>query len=112
MQHPAHLLELADGRVLLTYGDRSKQDWEKGWPNGSKLDGSTATPNGILVRLSADHGRTWTAPERIAGFDGDGGYPATVQLADGRLLTAYYARKTPRHDGYQMATVTWRCPTQ
>lgn len=112
MQHPAHLLALADGRVLLTYGDRSKKDWEKSWPNGSKLAGSTATPNGILVRLSADYGRTWTAPERIAGFDGDGGYPATVQLADGRLLTAYYARKTPRYDGYQMATVTWRCPTQ
>jgi hypothetical protein len=43
-----------------------------------------------------------------AGFDGDGGYPATVQLADGRLLTAYYARKTPRHDGYHMATVAWK----
>jgi hypothetical protein len=31
-----------------------------------------------------------------------------VPLADGRLLTAYYARKTPRHDGYQMATVVWK----
>ncbi|MEX0689101.1 MAG: hypothetical protein WD072_10585, partial [Pirellulales bacterium] len=54
--------------------------------------------------------RAW-ASRRIAGFDGDGGdggYPATVELADGRLLTAFYGRKTPRHDGYQMATVTWR----
>jgi hypothetical protein len=78
------------------------------WPDPAKLSGPKAVPNGILVRLSADRGRTWTAPERIAGFDGDGGYPATVPLADGRLLTAYYARKTPRHDGYQMATVVWK----
>jgi len=106
MQHPAHLLQLADGRVLLSYGDRSGV-WSHE-PVGSNREGSNATPHGILVRLSADHGRTWTAPERIAGFDGDGGYPATVQLADGRLLTAYYARKTPRHDGYQMATVVWK----
>jgi hypothetical protein len=107
MQHPADLLEMADGRVLLTYGDRTGMNWST-WPDPAKLSGPKAVPNGILVRLSADRGRTWTAPERIAGFDGDGGYPATVPLADGRLLTAYYARKTPRHDGYQMATVVWK----
>jgi hypothetical protein len=110
MQHPAHLLELADGRVLLTYGDRSGADWSRNWPDGSRLAGAAAVPHGILARTSGDGGRTWSEPVRIAGFDGDGGYPATVALADGRLLTAFYGKKTPRHDGYQMATVTWRLP--
>jgi hypothetical protein len=90
-EHPAHLVQLADGHILLTYGDR----------NG---------PCGIEVRLSGDGGRTWSPPERIAGFEGDGGYPATVEFADGRLLTAFYAQRTALHDGYQMATVTWRLP--
>jgi hypothetical protein len=110
MQHPAHLLVLADGRVLLTYGDRTGADWSRNWPDGGRLAGAAAVPHGILVRMSGDSGRTWSEPARIAGFDGDGGYPATVELVDGRLLTAYYARRTPRHDGYQMATVTWRPP--
>lgn len=82
MQHPAHLRLLADGRVLLTYGDRSEQ-WRRSRPDGSP-DPATM-PNGILVRTSGDGGRTWTAPVRIAGFDKDGGYPATVEMADGRL---------------------------
>jgi len=109
LQHPAHLLMLADGRLLLTYGDRTRQ-WERLLPDGSK--DPAAMPRGILVRTSADDGRTWSEPARIAGFDGDGGYPATVQLADGRLLTAFYASRTPRHDGYQMATVAWRIPSK
>jgi len=90
-EHPAHLLQLADGRILLTYGDRN-------------------APRGIEVRLSGDGGRTWSPPERIAGFEGDGGYPATVELPDGRLLTAFYANRTALRDGYQMATVMWRLP--
>ncbi|MFM9194976.1 MAG: sialidase family protein, partial [Planctomycetia bacterium] len=90
-EHPAHLLQLADGRILLTYGDRN-------------------APNGIEVRLSDDGGRTWSPPERIAGFEGDGGYPATVELADGRMLTASYAERSALRSGYHMDTVTWRLP--
>ena len=93
MEHPAHLLELADGRVLLTYGDRTHSSWRSNWPDGSP--GKAEFPNGIKTRISSD-----------------GGYPATVQLADGRLLTAFYARRTADYDGYQMATVTWRYPPQ
>ncbi len=104
-EHPAHLLHLADGRILLTYGDRNGG---KNWPAGSP--GSATFPHGIEVRHSGDGGRTWSPPERIAGFDGDGGYPATVELADGRLLTAFYAHRTAVHEGYHMATVTWRIP--
>jgi hypothetical protein len=112
LQIPAHLLVLADGRLLLTYGDRTG-GWERpaeGGASGATPPDLSRTPHGILFRTSADGGRSWTAPLRIAGFDHDGGYPATVELADGRLLTAYYARRTPRHDGYHMETVLWRPP--
>lgn len=105
-EHPADLTALADGRILLTYGDRNGALPGSKWPDG--LPGSATFPHGIEVRVSSDAGRTWSPSERIATFDGDGGYPSTVQLSDGRLLTAYYAKRTPLHEGYQMATVTWK----
>ncbi len=81
-QHPGHIMRLADGRLLLTYGNR--------------LD-----PKGIDMRLSADEGQTWTDPVRVADFHGDGGYPSSVQLPDGQVLTAYYGRP------YHMGVVVW-----
>ena len=89
--HPAHLLEMADGRVLLTYGIR-----EKGH-------------HGIGYRTSEDEGRTWSRPTRIANLEEttDGGYPSTVQLADGTLLTAYYSNRIPQHQRYHMGAVRW-----
>jgi hypothetical protein len=106
MEHPAHLLELSDGRIVLTYGDRSSPSFWSTYPNGTP--GKAEFENGIEVRTSADGGKSWSPPQRIASFDGDGGYPATVELADGRLLTVFYAKRTPDHEGYQMAVVTWR----
>jgi hypothetical protein len=108
MEHPGHLLELSDSRILLTYGDRSAPDFFSTFPNGTP--GKAEFDNGIEVRISADGGKSWSPPQRIASFDGDGGYPATVELADGRLLTAFYAKRTTDHEGYQMATVTWQLP--
>ncbi len=110
LEHPAHLIELSDGRVLLTYGNRSLANWKSKWSNGSP--GKAEFPKGIGVRISADSGRTWSEPERIASFDGDGGYPSTVELPDGRLLTGFYAKRTADYEGYQMATVTWRLQVQ
>jgi hypothetical protein len=37
----------------------------------------------------------------------DGGYPATVQLADGTLVTAYYCKGTPAHTRYHVGVVRW-----
>jgi hypothetical protein len=108
MEHPAHLLELSDSRIVLTYGDRSSPSFWSTFPNGTP--GKAEFDNGIEVRISADGGKSWSPPQRIAGFDGDGGYPATVELADGRLLTAFYAKRTTDHADYQMATVTWQLP--
>jgi len=87
-QHPGHLLRLRDGSVLLSYGNRQE-------------------PRGVDVRVSRDAGATWSAPRRVVGFAGDGGYPSSVQLADGCILTAYYARAIADHDRYHMGVVVW-----
>ena len=87
-QHPGHFLRLKDGRILLSYGNR-------------------LLPKGVDARVSADEGKTWSKPFRIADFSGDGGYPSSVQGSGGEVVTAYYARKTEAHDGYQMAVAIW-----
>jgi sialidase-1 len=72
---PSHLLRLGDGRLLMTYGHRRK-------------------PYGNQARISNDGGRNWSEPMIISadGAAGDLGYPSTVQLADGSLLTVWYER--------------------
>ncbi len=70
---PTHLLRLADGRLLASYGYRIK-------------------PYGIRARLSVDDGRTWE-PELILRDDAgswDLGYPRAVQLGNGQVMVAYY----------------------
>lgn len=49
-------------------------------------------PFGNQARLSVDGGRTWGAAVTISsdGMSGDLGYPSTVELADGELLTVWY----------------------
>ena len=71
--NPSHLLKLRDGRLLMTYGHRRK-------------------PFGNQARLSTDNGRTWGNEIIISGdgMGGDLGYPSTVELADGALLTVWY----------------------
>lgn len=72
---PSHLMRLADDRLLMTYGHRRK-------------------PFGNQARVSSDGGRSWSEPVIISGDGpgGDLGYPSTVQLADGSLLTVWYER--------------------
>lgn len=77
---PSHLLRLRDGRLLMTYGHRRP-------------------PYGNQARFSSDGGRTWSEPVIISGdgAGGDLGYPSTVELADGSLLSVWYEsmRTTP-----------------
>jgi hypothetical protein len=70
---PSHLLRLTENRLLMTYGHRRP-------------------PFGSQARVSSDHGRTWSEPLTVSadGITGDLGYPSTVQLADGSLLTVWY----------------------
>jgi hypothetical protein len=78
--NPSHLLKLRDGRLLMTYGHRR-------------------TPFGNQARLSTDNGSTWSEAMIISGdgMGGDLGYPSTVELGDGSLLTVWYeSMKEPK----------------
>jgi len=77
---PSHLLRLRDGRLLMTYGHRRP-------------------PFGNQARLSSDHGKTWSEAIILSGDGkgGDLGYPSTVELGDGSLLTVWYeSMKEPK----------------
>jgi hypothetical protein len=71
---PPHLLPLADGRLLCTYGHQR-------------------APLGVQAVVSDDGGETWERRAVIAG-DGEsstlGYHPVSVQLPDGTIYTAFY----------------------
>lgn len=72
---PAHLLMHSSGRLISAYGHREP-------------------PYGIRVMFSDDMGETWDTDwilDDTAALS-DVGYPATVEIKDGRLLTVFYER--------------------
>ncbi len=88
---PSHLARLRNGTLLMTYGHRR-------------------APLGNQARLSTDSGSTWSEPMIISGdgASGDLGYPSTVELQDGTLLTVWYeAMKGSPHAVLRQAH--WRC---
>lgn len=74
---PPHLLQLQDGRVVVTYGHRRP-------------------PYGQRAAISAD-GVNWNASDIIAlrddAPDHDLGYPASIELAPDTVLTVYYQKQ-------------------
>ena len=70
---PAHLLRLSSGKLLSVYGYRE-------------------APYGIRYMVSEDEGEEWISDLILddSASTGDLGYPASVQLKDGRILTVYY----------------------
>lgn len=70
---PPHLLRHSSGAVVVTYGYRQ-------------------APFGQRARVSLDDGRTWgeELTLRDDGVSGDLGYPSSVELSDGSILTVYY----------------------
>ena len=89
MQVTGNLALLADGRVLLSHGYRY-------WNNF-----------GVDIRLSDDRGATWSPAIRIADCPRfDCGYPSSVQLPNGRMVTAYYTQLSEDFH-YEMRTATW-----
>lgn len=92
-----HLARLADGRILLAYGNRIKTEGQFG----------------VLAKLSSDEGKTWGEPIRIGHTSiWDCGYPSTVQRADGKLVTAWYAGSSDYHARYHMAVAIWDAPAK
>jgi len=72
---PAHIIE-KDGVLISTYGYRKN-------------------PYGIRVMFSYDGGETWDTNHVLVDSEvsSDLGYPASVVLEDGNILTIYYARR-------------------
>lgn len=73
---PPHLLVLKDGRTVMTYGRRTE-------------------PFGIRAKVSRDRGLSWgeELTLRNDGTDWDLGYPASVELKNGNILTVYYIKR-------------------
>jgi len=75
-EHPPDLVQLTDGRILMAFGERNK-------------------PYGVHALISCDGGKTWDKDHELVLVDHatstDCGYPSSVVLSDGRVLTAYYA---------------------
>ncbi|MGD8457627.1 MAG: sialidase family protein [Anaerolineales bacterium] len=73
--HPAHVLKLSDSRMLCSYGYRRE-------------------PFGIRACISQNGGKNWDIEnEYILRQDGgsrDLGYPCSVELDRGEILTVYY----------------------
>ncbi|MBI2297886.1 MAG: exo-alpha-sialidase [Armatimonadetes bacterium] len=73
--YPQQLCRLSDGRLGMAYGYRRP-------------------PFGVRACTSADEGRTWDLDHEVVlraeGGGGDLGYPYSIQLRDGRVMTVYY----------------------
>jgi BNR/Asp-box repeat. len=89
---PSHLLRHSSGILIASYGYREK-------------------PYGQRVMFSKDDGETWDMDYilRDDGPSSDLGYPCTVELADGSLLTVYYQQKTGEQNCVIMQS-TWNLP--
>ncbi len=86
---PPHLLRLRDGRILATYGYRHE-------------------PYGQRACISSDGGENWDYDSEIILRDdapnGDLGYPASVDLENGSILTVYYQQERGGEKTCLMAT--------
>lgn len=107
---PAQIMKHSSGVLISSYGERM-------------------APYGVKAMFSYDNGETWdtdnwvyihnlkpTDEERekamkdcslISGVHGDIGYPSTVELSDGSLLTVFYAH-TDRGAPAQIFQQKWR----
>jgi hypothetical protein len=83
------MVRLKDGRLVLTYGYRSE-------------------PIGIRAKISRDGGRTWGREIHLRddGRTWDLGYPRTVVMPDGKLVTMYYFT-TVEHQEQHIAATIW-----
>lgn len=94
-QHPAGLLQMPDGTVVLSHGVRHP-------------------PYGAQALLSRDGGRTWDRTRKIMlGYHswGGGGYPCTIRLDSGHLLTLYYGNSRRGGQSFPFVeAVRWNLP--
>ncbi len=62
---------------------------------------------GLCGRISTDKGTSWDAPIVLADLEDtfDSGYPSSVQIQDGTIITAYYCKGVSTHMRYHMGVV-------
>lgn len=89
---PPHLMRHSTGVLICSYGYRAR-------------------PLGQRVALSHDEGRSWKHDYvlRADGLSADLGYPSTVELTDGDLLTVYYQQRAKGEHPSLLCT-RWELP--
>lgn len=79
--HPVDLIQLSDGRIMATYGVRTGA-------------GRHTEPGGIRACFSSDNGETWNIETEVRlrsdFINWDTGYPESIEMSDGRVMTVYY----------------------
>ena len=90
---PPHVIRHSSGTLVCVYGYRQK-------------------PYGERAMLSRDGGQTWQYHYvlRDDGSDGDLGYPASVELGDGSILTIYYQKISSRAEKCSVLWSRWELP--
>lgn len=88
---PSHIVRHSNGMLIALYGHRYE-------------------PFGIRAMISRDDGETWETGielcNTLIGTD-DLGYPASVELSDGSILTVFYAHKDNESPS-EIIQVIWR----
>lgn len=89
---PPHIMRHSSGVLICSYGYRHK-------------------PYGERVIFSKDDGKTWIHDMALRedGPSGDLGYPATVELADGSLITVYY-QQAAEGENTSILYTKWNLP--
>jgi hypothetical protein len=92
-RHPADLIRLSNGHLLLTYGFR-------------------ILPHGVQAVLSRDGGATWDHDHRTMieweSVNTDCGYPSSAQLDDGAIVTLHYGVENRGYPGVRQYTMCVR----
>ena len=90
---PPHLIKHSSGTIICVYSFREK-------------------PYGIRVMISQDNGKSW-AYNYILRDDGvhpDLGYPSSVELSDGSILTMYYQKLNSADEKCSLLFTRWKLP--
>lgn len=92
--HPADVIQLSDGRLMATYGIRP---------------GIHTTPGGVRACFSNDNGTTWDITTEVQlrndFYNWDIGYPESLELPGGKVLTVYYFNLFGK---YYLGSTVWK----
>jgi Neuraminidase (sialidase) len=96
-EHPGDLIRLRNGDILLSYGQRNK-------------------PFGVEAIVSHDKGKTWSDPSKVVlandAVSTDCGYPSSIQLPNGKIVTVYYQVDDPHNvpASAKAKSIVWQVP--